>query len=216
MFSSLFLSTRVRQPNAFIYRLVIAFSLLWLLSFAFTHDRTNWIIENLLVILLTPVILINLASLRVRRITYYCLFTFGALHILGSQFAYSSVPLGDWLQAAYSLHRNPYDRIVHFSFGFLIAFPLLEVLVQKWMVTSWRKYIMPIEIILSLSAFFELIEWCIGGVLMPSSVKTYVGTQGDVWDAQKDMALALLGAALTMLFVFFYDQRKAKANRKSR
>lgn len=123
-------------------------------------------------------------------------------------YAYSSVPLGFQLQQLFQLQRNPYDRIVHFSFGLLMAYPFYDVLKNKFKVTSWRTYVMPAEIVLSLSAVFELIEWIIGGVLMPGSEKTYVGSQGDPWDAQKDMALALFGAIIIMVIVAYIHSKK--------
>ena len=202
------LSSRVHRPNTFLIRLVGVFFLLWVFTFLFTSDRTNWLIENLLVIVLTPMVVLKLSAWGLQRATYYFLFAFATLHVIGSQYAYASVPFGIWLQDTFHLLRNPYDRMVHFSFGFLIAFPLQDIIIQKYKVSGWRQYIMPVEIILSLSAFFELIEWFIGGVLMPDCEKTYVGTQGDIWDAQKDMAMALLGAFLIMGIVSRVHKRK--------
>ena len=203
------LSSRVHRPNNFLIRLVGVFFLLWVFTFLLTSDRTNWLIENLLVILLTPMVVFILSAWGLQRATYYFLFAFATLHVIGSQYAYANVPFGIWVQDTFHLLRNPYDRMVHFSFGFLIAFPLQDIIIQKYKVSGWRQYIMPVEIILSLSAFFELIEWFIGGVLMPDCEKTYVGTQGDIWDAQKDMAMALLGACLIMAIVSRVHRRKA-------
>ncbi len=205
------LSSRIHRPNTFLIRLVGVFFLLWVFTFLFTSDRTNWLIENLLVILLTPMVVFILSAWGLQRATYYFLFAFATLHIIGSQYAYASVPFGIWVQDTFHLLRNPYDRMVHFSFGFLVAFPLQDIIKQKFRVDGWRQYIMPIEIILSLSAFFELIEWFIGGVLMPDCEKTYVGTQGDIWDAQKDMAMALLGACLIMWIVSRIHTSKKRA-----
>lgn len=188
--------------------LAFAFLLLWISSFLFTDDKENWAIENILVVLLVPLIVLTRTKFQFTTASYLFIFLFVSLHVIGSMYAYSSVPLGFQLQQLFQLKRNPYDRIVHFSFGCLMAYPFYDILKNKFKVTQWRTFLMPVEIVLSLSAFFELIEWVIGGVLMPGSEKTYVGSQGDPWDAQKDMAMAMLGAIITMtVYAFMHKQR---------
>ena len=99
----------------------------------------------------------------------------------------------------FNFKRNHYDRIVHFSFGFLLAYPMREMFLNWLRFPVWVAWVLPLEITLSISAFYELIEWAVADVFFQAQGDAYLGTQGDVWDAQKDMALAFSGAVLSML-----------------
>ncbi len=129
---------------------------------------------------------------------------------MGAQYEYTKHPLGDWFKNNYSLWRNPYDRIVHFSFGFLLVTPLQELLVKKLNVIGRWHYILPCEIILSFACIFELIEWTVAELTTKETGETYVATQGDVWDAHKDIVVALLGATIVMTFKYFKNKKTAK------
>src|SRR5690606_28876987 len=109
----------------------------------------------------------------------------------------TSNAFGEWLKEHYHLWRNPYDRIVHFSFGLLIAYPARELLLNRYKVSKKLAWLLPIEIAFSLGTIFEMIEWGVAAVSDSATGETYVATQGDVWDAHKDIALAALGAATT-------------------
>ena len=139
---------------------------------------------------------------------YLCFFLFLFLHIYGAQYAYTKNPLGEWLQNSYHLWRNPYDRIVHFSFGLFLAYPLRDFLINRINVKGKWQYILPIEITLSLACIFELIEWMVAEFTTKETGETYVATQGDVWDAHKDIAVAVVGAAITMLTVYIINKKK--------
>lgn len=123
------------------------------------------------------------------------------LHVYGSKYTYAENPFGYWLKDQFHTSRNHYDRIVHFSFGFLLAYPMRELFL------SWLKYpklvawILPIEITLSISAFYELIEWAVADLFFPAQGDAYLGTQGDIWDAQKDIFLAFAGAIIATTIV---------------
>ena len=97
--------------------------------------------------------------------------------------------------------RNPYDRLIHFSFGFLLAYPMREMFLRWLKFPSWVAWALPIEITLSVSGMYELIEWGVADVFFPAQGDAYLGTQGDIWDAQKDMFLATLGAILATSIV---------------
>jgi putative membrane protein len=121
--------------------------------------------------------------------------------VYGSKYTYAENPFGYWLKVELSWQRNNYDRIVHFSFGFLLAYPLRELFL-KWLrypkLVSW---ILPIEITLSISAFYELIEWAVADVFFKAQGDAYLGTQGDIWDAQKDIFVAVVGAIIATTIV---------------
>lgn len=123
------------------------------------------------------------------------------LHVYGSKYTYAENPLGFWLQDQFNWSRNHYDRIVHFSFGFLLAYPMREMFLRWLKFPRWVSWMLPIEITLSIGAFYELIEWAVADLFFPAQGDAYLGTQGDIWDAQKDIFLAFLGAILATTIV---------------
>jgi len=136
------------------------------------------------------------------------------LHLYGAFYAYTQNALGALLQSKFELWRNPYDRIVHFSFGLFMAYPFRELLLNKFKVSSRVSWLLPIEIAFSFGTLFELIEWGVSVVTTKETGETYVATQGDVWDAHKDILLAAIGAAITMLFTYMIHRRKKNKENK--
>jgi putative membrane protein len=109
------------------------------------------------------------------------------------------VPLGYWLKEWGGFSRNHFDRIVHFSFGLLMAYPVREVFLRVVSTRGFWTYYLPLDVTLAFSAIYEIIEMLVAVVVSPESGAAYLGTQGDIWDAQKDMALAGCGALLCMI-----------------
>ena len=122
--------------------------------------------------------------------------------------SYTYNQAGAWLQETYNLARNPYDRFVHFNFGFLMAYPVLDYVVNRFKAPIKYAYGIMIMFILSLATIFELIEWLVASLTDSETGETYVATQGDVWDAHKDIALALLACALVACVHYLIKQRK--------
>jgi putative membrane protein len=145
--------------------------------------------------------------------------------VYGSKYTYAENPFGFWLQDQFDWSRNHYDRIVHFGFGFLLAYPMREMFLSWMRFPRWVSWLLPIEITLSISAFYELLEWGVADVFFPAQGDAYLGTQGDIWDAQKDVFLAFTGALLATTIVsmvkrlwnvYSADELKdIKMNRKS-
>jgi putative membrane protein len=130
----------------------------------------------------------------------YALFTvFLSLHMIGAHYTYAETPIGFWLQNWLGLSRNHYDRIVHFSFGLLIVYPLREILLRKSGVNSRRSYYLAVCCILAFSGFYEILEAIAAMIVSPELGAAFLGTQGDEWDAQKDSMLAFVGAIIGML-----------------
>ena len=194
--------------NRLLKILLIAFILTWVALYFNCIDRTDWFIENILVFIFAVFITLSYKHFRFSDASYICFFLFLLLHIFGAQYAYTKNPLGGWLQNTYHLWRNPYDRIVHFSFGLFLSYPLRDVLINRLHVKGKWQYILPVEITLSLACIFELTEWMVAALTTKETGETYVATQGDVWDAHKDIAVAVLGAAITMLVIYFYNRKK--------
>lgn len=171
-------------------------------------DSVDWFIENILVFIAIICLVFTYRKSQFSDLSYCLLLLFLILHIYGAQYAYTLNPLGEWLRNSYHLKRNPYDRIVHFSFGFLLAYPIREILINKLKVKGKWQYLLPIEITLSFACIFELIEWLVAEFTDKETGETYVATQGDVWDAHKDIVVAVIGAAITMLLVYIMKRRK--------
>ncbi|MEK9141188.1 MAG: DUF2238 domain-containing protein [Nitrospirota bacterium] len=129
--------------------------------------------------------------------TSYTLITlFLTLHAIGAHYTYAQVPVGMWMEQVFHLGRNHFDRIVHFSFGFLLAYPMEELFRLGAGVRGWLLYYLPVMTVLGLSGLWEIIESWVASTVHPELGITYLGSQGDVWDAQKDIAAALYGALL--------------------
>ena len=160
-------------------------------------DPSDWLLENLLVFVSVPVLVLTYRRFSLSDTSYVLIFLFLVMHATGAHYTYAEVPLGYWLKDALDLERNHFDRIVHFSFG-IMAYPVQELLVERMSLRGYWRFILPVSIIVSLSGFFETIEAVIAVLVNPELGAAYLGLQGDVWDAQKDMALAILGALLVL------------------
>jgi putative membrane protein len=121
-----------------------------------------------------------------------------ALHAYGAHYTYSETPLGFALRDALGLARNPYDRVVHFAFGLLLAPPLREVALRAVRARGAWSYVLPLLAALAISASYELVESWAARLVAPQLGTAFLGTQGDEWDAQKDMSAALAGATLSL------------------
>jgi putative membrane protein len=135
-------------------------------------------------------------------LSYLFITVFMTLHAVGAHYTYSKVPLGFWMQEWWGLERNHFDRIAHFSFGLLLAYPLRELFLRRVQVRGFWAYYLPISGILALSGFFEIVESWVALLVSPELGDAYLGTQGDEWDAQKDMTVAVLGAFLTIVLTY--------------
>lgn len=198
--------------NKFFWLLACLLACYWVYGWYNCIDRKDWIIENLLVVICLSILVLSRKWHRFSDLSYLCIFLFVMLHLYGAFYAYTQNAFGSWLQDKFHLWRNPYDRIVHFSFGFFMAYPFRELLINKFRVSSRASWLLPIEIAFSFGTIFELIEWGVSLVTTKETGETYVATQGDVWDAHKDIALAAAGAAVTMLITYCVHRRKSKAN----
>ncbi|MEN9964667.1 MAG: hypothetical protein RL582_1762 [Bacteroidota bacterium] len=189
------------RENKFLWLCLITFFCIWINTFLFTTDINNWILENTLTFIFLTFLLLTYRKYTFSDLSYLLITVYLCLHIYGAKYTYAENPFGYWLKDYFHASRNHYDRIVHFSFGFLLAYPMRELFL------SWLKYpalvswILPIEITLSISAFYELIEWAVADVFFAAQGAAYLGTQGDIWDAQKDIFLAFSGAILATTIV---------------
>ncbi len=138
-----------------------------------------------------------------------CLMIFAWLHILGARFVYSCVPYDEWSQSLFGVslsktfgwRRNHYDRLVHFLFGVVMVLPVAEILSLRGIRNRRDNLIYTFCFLTTVSAIYEIMEWGAAVVMSPDRAEAYNGQQGDLWDAQKDMALAALGSLISLPFV---------------
>jgi putative membrane protein len=169
------------------------------------NDRPTWLLENTLVLGFVLAIAFSYRAFPLSRVSYTMIFVFLCLHEIGAHYTYAEVPYVDWLSSLgidLDHERNHYDRLVHFTYGAMLAYPVREIFVRIVDVRGLWGYVLPLDLTISTSALFELIEWGVAEIFGGGLGTAYLGTQGDEWDAQKDMALASLGALIAMSATF--------------
>jgi putative membrane protein len=187
--------------NIWLIVFIVMFASVWMGSIYGTTDLNNWFLENTLTFIFVAFLILTYRKFQFSDLSYLLICIYLCLHVYGSKYTYAENPFGYWLQEAFHTSRNHYDRIVHFSFGFLLAYPMREMFLKWLKYPAWVAWILPIEITLSISAFYELIEWAVADIFFKAQGDAYLGTQGDVWDAQKDIFLAFSGAIIATTIV---------------
>lgn len=194
------------------YQLFLAaiFTAVWIWAAINPLYPADWLLENYLIFLFIPIVIFGTWKFKLSDLSLTLIVTLMCLHIVGSHYTYGEVPFGFYVQELTGGARNMYDRMVHFSFGLLIAYPLWEVLMKTTGVKNFASYYLAFDIIVSWSALYELMEWAVAHIVAPEAALAFLGAQGDVWDAQKDMALATAGAVISMTFTYFCHWFKRK------
>lgn len=165
-------------------------------------DRHDWMMENILFFVFFVVLTSSYRLFQFSLKSYALITIFLTLHLTGAHYTYSKVPFGFYLSEVFDITRNHFDRIVHFSFGLLLTYPIRELLIRFAKLRGFFSYYLPVDVVLACSAFFEILEWLLVLSVNPELGDAYLGTQGDIWDAQKDMALAMIGSVLVMVVTY--------------
>ncbi|MBK6824683.1 MAG: DUF2238 domain-containing protein [Saprospiraceae bacterium] len=184
------------KSNKWLWLFIIVFVIVWVNTYLGTTDLSNWFLENTLTVLSLIFLITSFKKYQFSDLTYLFICIYLCMHVYGSKYTYAENPLGYYLQDLLHTSRNQYDRIVHFSFGFLLAYPIRELFIQWLKYPKSAAWITPIEITLSIGGIYELIEWAVADIFFTEQGAAYLGTQGDVWDAQKDVFYAFTGAIL--------------------
>ena len=171
------------------------------------HNRADWALENVLVIIIAIIMLLSYRKFPLSRISYTLIFVFMCLHQVGAHYTYALVPYDAFLISNFNFsldeffgwERNNFDRIVHFLYGLLLAYPVKELYCRIADASGFWAYFFPLELTMASSMMYELIEWAAAELFGGDLGMAYLGTQGDIWDAHKDMALASLGALIAMV-----------------
>lgn len=196
-------------------RILPAICALWaaalLASGVAPYDRLTWFMEVLPVLMAAPLLLLTRERLPLTPLVYALIALHGLILIYGGAYTYARTPLGFWLQDLFGFARNPYDRIGHLAQGFVPALVARELLLRVFGIGG-RKilFFLVLCIALAVSAFYELIEWW-AALLIGAEADEFLATQGDVWDTQWDMFLALFGAfAAQLLLGRWHDRQLAR------
>jgi putative membrane protein len=174
-------------------------------------DRTTWVLEVFPVVIALPVLWATYHRFPLTDLLYICIMAHGIVLMVGGAYTYARVPFGFYLADLLNLSRNPYDKIGHFFQGFVPALVAREILVRGQYVRG-RKMLafIVVCIVLAISATYELIEWA-AALALGQGADEFLGTQGDPWDTQSDMFLALLGAVTALLSLSALHDRRLKA-----
>ena len=184
---------------------------LWIVTAIAPLFPRDWLLENLLVFAYAALLVLTYRRFAFSNLSYGLFTLFMSLHLVGAHYTYAEVPFGFWLQDALDLRRNHYDRIVHFSFGLLIATPFREILLRAAGLRRSWSYFVPVVIVLGFSGFYECLEAVTAMIVSPELGLAYLGTQGDELDAQKDTLLAMGCAICAMLLTWLASRAAWKA-----
>ncbi|HCJ45328.1 MAG: DUF2238 domain-containing protein [Candidatus Moranbacteria bacterium] len=171
-------------------------------------DRTTWFAENLTVwIILAIIIGLYYGGIRFSRLAYALMFVLIYLHTIGGHYTFALVPF-DWFSDFFGFSRNHFDRIAHFSVGFY-AFAIAEWLWSKKLVANkFLLFTYPVFVIATIAMSYELVEWIYAAKSNAEDAMAYLGSQGDIWDAQKDMLADTLGAISATILFFLVRKPK--------
>ena len=162
------------------------------------YDRATWWMEVAPVLIAAPILVLTHKRFPLTPLLYALICAHALVLILGGAYTYARVPLGFFLQDLLSLERNPYDRIGHFMQGFVPAMLAREILLRNQYVNAKRMAaFLSVCVALAISAFYELVEWW-AALALGQGAEDFLGTQGDPWDTQADMFLALVGAVTAL------------------
>ena len=177
------------------------------------HDRADWALENFFPISQLIAVIIAYRYYKFTRISYYMIFFYLFVQSWGGHFTYAEAAPFNWLRDEFHLARNHYDRVAHFMLGFLLGLPIREILMQ--FISASRRWInfLTASLVLAIGAFYEFIEWWVAVSVTPNLGDKFLGTQGDIWDTQWDMFLALVGAVLMIaIFGKWHDRQLGRRN----
>ena len=198
-------TTTKTRPDRTLLGIIAAYALVFIATAIKPRDFSIWLIENLLVFFFIGILVVTHRRFAFSNTAYALIAAFLCLHAIGSNTGYAHAPIGFWLKDAFELKRNYYDRIIHFSFGLLLAYPIREFLARKAGVSKRASDWYAVSLVMAASSIFEVLEWRVAEMVSPGTGPEWLGAQGDEWDAHLDMLVALIGATITVLVTWGVD-----------
>jgi len=190
----------VRQTH-FVAVLAIICALVWIITAIHPVDRQAWVLENILVVIFVAALAFTHRRLQLSNSSYLFIVLFLLLHMVGAHYTYAKMPLGLWAKDFFGFSRNHFDRVAHFGFGFVLAFPVRELLLRFSGIRRGWSFWIAAGVILAVGGLFEILESMVAEIVAPGKGVDWLGGQGDEWDAQNDMLSAFLGALAMMAAV---------------
>ncbi len=201
-------SVEMKSSQRMLLALVVIWTLGLLVSGRAPFDRSTWLMEVMPCLILMPVLWWSRKQFVFTPVVYALLIVHGLILMVGGAYTYARVPLGFWMQDWFGWTRNNYDKIGHFAQGFVPAFVVRELLVRVYQISVRHLLaILTVCTCMAISALYELVEWA-SALMLGSGATDFLGTQGDVWDTQSDMFMALLGSLCAVLLARWLDQAK--------
>jgi putative membrane protein len=196
------------RPSRYELFLLVSLVVLLVWSGIRPHDRFTWILEVAPVLIGVPVLIAIYPRLRFTPLVYTLVWIHAGILMLGGHYTYAQVPLGFWMEAWLGFHRNNYDRIGHLAQGFIPAIVAREVFIRRSPLrgTRWVPFVV-VCFCLAFSALYELIEFWTA-LSAGAGATDFLGTQGDPWDTQWDMQLALIGAIVSLVLLSRWHDRQ--------
>lgn len=200
---------RLSSHDRFAIALLTVFAVIWTVLAIRPWYRSDWLLENALVFVIVPALIVMHRRLPLSKISYCLIFVFACLHEVGAHYTYAEVPYDHWIRSLTGTglnermgwERNHFDRLIHLFYGLLVTYPIREVVLRVSRARGFWAYLIPLLIVISTSSIFELFEWAAAVVFGGELGMAYLGTQGDIWDAHKDMALASVGTVVATIVI---------------
>ena len=200
-------ASHARASGRYPLALLVSFLSWWTVLAIHPLYRQDWLLENLLVFIAVPLLVGTYRSLRLSNTAYTLLWIFFVLHEVGAHYTYSEVPYGRWFAAMtgsdlnemLGISRNHFDRFVHFLYGLLVTPAAVQLLDARAPQKGVWRWLVPLLFMVSHSTIYEMVEWAAAVGFGGDLGQAYLGTQGDVWDSQKDSAMAAIGALIAVL-----------------
>lgn len=199
----------MRQTH-FVAVLAIICALVWIITAIHPVDRQAWVLENILVVIFVAALAFTHRRLQLSNSSYLFIVLFLLLHMVGAHYTYAKMPLGLWAKDFFGFSRNHFDRVAHFGFGFVLAFPVRELLLRFSGIRRGWSFWIAAGVILAVGGLFEILESMVAEIVAPGKGVDWLGDQGDEWDAQNDMLSAFLGALLMMGIISSSERKGAR------
>jgi len=205
----------IHRRNIFPSALLVALLLLLALSGLHPFDRITWLMEVMPILIAIPVLLFTYRRFPLTTLLYVLIFVHSIVLMIGGAYTYARVPIGFEIAHWFGWHRNPYDKIGHFFQGFVPALIAREVFIRRDTIqgTKMRIFII-VCVVLAISASYELVEWA-SALVMGQGADEFLGTQGDPWDTQSDMFMALIGVVVALITLSRLHDRQMSGLRES-
>jgi putative membrane protein len=184
------------RDNVVLQGLLGGYVVFWAAMGLMPTNPSAWLLLNLLPVLFVAALALTHRRYPLSDMAYLCIAVFLTLHAIGSHYAYAKVPAGFWLQQLLNVERNHFDRLVHFGFGFLMVYPLREVLIRSAKLGGFWAYSLAVSVVMAGAGLWEVAESWVAQTVRPELGAAFLGSQGDIWDAQKDIVAAFYGSLL--------------------